>query len=1571
MTPEFRKAIFSWNYNREKDGVEEFCIPLQLQRLFGLLQLSKTRAVDTVALTKSFGWEGSEVFQQQDVQELTRVLFDALEETFKGTEAETVIDDLYAGELIDYIRCIDVDYQSERVDKFLDFSLAIVPFGETKAMKSLAECIEMFLRPEILDGENKYYCEKYNQKVDAIKGLKFGRLPKIMSVQLKRFVYDFSGDYVVQKKLNDEVKFPMVLDMNKYIAKKRQVADNGDVSDMENEDFESFLHEQMSKLKSESSANKQDNDEPSSTIALSDIDLEDKTRDPDVPTLNSTGDSASTPFAATSDHSAIANSTVSYESMTDEEIQNLIRQRGEWIYELYAVLIHSGSVTGGHYYAYIKDLESKKWYNFNDSSVLPINEKDVEETWGGKSLYSGSAAYHSIHGTSRTTSYSSSNGYMLMYRKVGISSPLVPDDIIPQYIRDLVAVEEEKRLIRQKEEEELRNRLRIRIHWNNRENFVSVKRNNTVKEALETIWKELDLGSFFSGSESQKNDGAEDSKDSSSSEFMDLSLIRLREYNHITKLRAAAYDAGVTGEKRLSELYFNDFKHYIIETRKTDEVWEEYFTDGISILMEEFDAKTASFKDPRTVRLPKGSTLGDFKNKIASMISFDVKNVLVSKIITLAYNDGRQEVLNVDCLRLREDYTVYEGGKLVVEDSTADPENSKQSFAFRTFLNAKNKIQISYNIPPSTEFDHTIIIDGRWKIKEFRQRIADLVGLPVEECRLFKLNAKGNEFKDSDVTLTNSGVYAHMNLLVKRGKPTPPLHYPVAVYRYNARDYVPGATELPSDDPIDVANGISTGNIEIVDPDVRVDPWTTAVDDSYPLSPSCSPPDRAAAGINPYQKKIPEIVSSLSTVRETATMSSNHTDIEQIIDDEDADLQMAIALSATEEDNNADNEDASSEKCNNGDFENEQDMLMEDAEVQLNEDELLLLEAEVVTATYPAVENDGQESELRKRSSSSIGDDSHMIAKARPVMHVERSISREHSSDIGRSRSGSNHQAAHGGLSSVKQAAPCTPVREKSNVSEEAFSTPQTMRSLPKSYEAEDFEVMEQAHRRVLHLSEIQDRAQQRISNQPTDVTNSYIHPSSKKLEPLDLAVVDNYVTKNPNNPFKDDLTPNYNYNHMSDINLNGDNLMETIAAIDAAVEKANREAAAKEAERDNLLAEPSTPAAVAVEISDFGERIVKNMIIPDQFEEIHDLSLYVGPGTQVEDFRQLIHKELLSRGIIDDSVSLHRIRIREKIGNFPAKILRDGKTLQEMNVYLNDHKAFCFEILQEEENLPEDDYGDVVVQVQKWHRSSWSLSEKIDVLLPGGKCVRDIAIGLSKLFQIPFDHIRILVIPRDSSLMLSDLALTNPTQSRSWVDPRMERRLLRHMSFELRLVEGDLLLLQDFSEPLMELTPADKRSIMVVQAAQDNPSIVYAGDSNTSYSYPGTSSTKVPAWVTSTGASPVYKYPALRTSSAGTGSTSGGSNGIRIKTQKDRQREAENSSNNGDKASSNAASVGHTSPVDFLTGDGEHSSSIAVGTDDDLFLMSANGEPIMRGRYADDLEFMRQGGVALFSDLD
>lgn len=71
-------------------------------------------------------------------------------------------------------------------------------------------------------------------------------------------------------------------------------------------------------------------------------------------------------------------------------------------------MIHSGSASGGHYYAYIKDFDKNQWFCFNDQSVNRITEDDIKKTHGGgpqKGYYSGVYT-------------SSTNAYMLMYRQI-------------------------------------------------------------------------------------------------------------------------------------------------------------------------------------------------------------------------------------------------------------------------------------------------------------------------------------------------------------------------------------------------------------------------------------------------------------------------------------------------------------------------------------------------------------------------------------------------------------------------------------------------------------------------------------------------------------------------------------------------------------------------------------------------------------------------------------------------------------------------------------------------------------------------------------------------------------------------------------------------------------------------------------------------------------------------------------------------------------------------------------------------------------------------------------------------
>ena len=47
-------------------------------------------------------------------------------------------------------------------------------------------------------------------------------------------------------------------------------------------------------------------------------------------------------------------------------------KKDDYVYDLYGICNHSGSVHGGHYTAYVKNANNK-WYNFNDTSVSEIN----------------------------------------------------------------------------------------------------------------------------------------------------------------------------------------------------------------------------------------------------------------------------------------------------------------------------------------------------------------------------------------------------------------------------------------------------------------------------------------------------------------------------------------------------------------------------------------------------------------------------------------------------------------------------------------------------------------------------------------------------------------------------------------------------------------------------------------------------------------------------------------------------------------------------------------------------------------------------------------------------------------------------------------------------------------------------------------------------------------------------------------------------------------------------------------------------------------------------------------------
>lgn len=55
----------------------------------------------------------------------------------------------------------------------------------------LQSALSDYVKGDLLEGADAYYCEECDAKVDAVKRLCIKTLPKILAIQLKRFDYDW------------------------------------------------------------------------------------------------------------------------------------------------------------------------------------------------------------------------------------------------------------------------------------------------------------------------------------------------------------------------------------------------------------------------------------------------------------------------------------------------------------------------------------------------------------------------------------------------------------------------------------------------------------------------------------------------------------------------------------------------------------------------------------------------------------------------------------------------------------------------------------------------------------------------------------------------------------------------------------------------------------------------------------------------------------------------------------------------------------------------------------------------------------------------------------------------------------------------------------------------------------------------------------------------------------------------------------------------------------------------------------------------------------------------------------
>ncbi|KAL7307041.1 hypothetical protein TKK_0000784 [Trichogramma kaykai] len=581
MTPEFRNALYNWEYKITDVDSEIKSIPYQLQKLFLNLQTSSKPAVETTALTTSFGWKSCDAWLQHDIQELCRVMFEALETRFKNTPQADLINRLYEGKIHDYVKCLTCNTEKSRDDTFLDIPLPVRSYDSSVTYESVEQALEAFVKYETLEGNNQYFCEKCNKKSNAHKGLKFTKFPYILTLQLKRF--DFDHNALFRIKLNDRVEFPEILNLNSFIEPTSNQ--------------ESPCHTEDAGINSK----------------ITDTFPDDNATDDDCSSNDATFNSNHVNNHDDDDEgigdmsNGLSSSSCSLHNHSNEILrEKYAAAKGPYIYELFSIMIHSGSASGGHYYAYIKDFRTKKWLCFNDQTVKPITQEEIIKSYGGGDRGSNFSATYRC----------STNAYMLMYRQIDPERNVLPMQVedFPPHIKTLVEKMNEDKVngLYKESVESLYEKI---VYYKHPKTgvleSVKVSVNNSYKlsQLVECVYRRANLENF-----------------------VELDQCRIVSYN--LKCDLVNQDYFNQESEELSDISERGWlPELLLDIRKKDEVFHRYINPAIFTKVFVIDVIKKEYVDgPKYIRAhggPQAMTGKQYKEELRKHFDFDLNSIII------------------------------------------------------------------------------------------------------------------------------------------------------------------------------------------------------------------------------------------------------------------------------------------------------------------------------------------------------------------------------------------------------------------------------------------------------------------------------------------------------------------------------------------------------------------------------------------------------------------------------------------------------------------------------------------------------------------------------------------------------------------------------------------------------------------------------------------------------------------------------------------------------------------------------------------------------------------------------
>ncbi|KAF9121814.1 hypothetical protein BGW39_010236 [Mortierella sp. 14UC] len=209
----FRDVIYRSRFRTEADKSLD---PLhQLQYLFAHLDRGIKDVYNPLSLVTSLKLDTN---MQQDAQEFCNLFMARIDNQLQSQEdvfLRNFVKNQFQGHYSYITTCKKCKKSSVKDCTFYELMLNI------KENCTLMDCIDEFVEAEDLIGSDRYSCSHCQSLQDATRTIKVGKLPKVLNVQLMRFVYDTTT--WTKKKSKDMIRFPETIDFGGLLGSQLAV----------------------------------------------------------------------------------------------------------------------------------------------------------------------------------------------------------------------------------------------------------------------------------------------------------------------------------------------------------------------------------------------------------------------------------------------------------------------------------------------------------------------------------------------------------------------------------------------------------------------------------------------------------------------------------------------------------------------------------------------------------------------------------------------------------------------------------------------------------------------------------------------------------------------------------------------------------------------------------------------------------------------------------------------------------------------------------------------------------------------------------------------------------------------------------------------------------------------------------------------------------------------------------------------------------------------------------------------------------------------------------------------------